>query len=97
MTVAPEKLSPLALAYIGDAVYELAVREYLLGRGEAHNKDPVSYTHLDVYKRQLLPRQKPLLIGRAASNSPRQCGGGIQPFWRRARHRRAPPSPALRH
>ena len=24
MTVAPEKLSPLALAYIGDAVYELA-------------------------------------------------------------------------
>lgn len=25
MTVAPEKLSPLALAYIGDAVYELAV------------------------------------------------------------------------
>ena len=39
MTVAPEKLSPLALAYIGDAVYELAVREYLLGRGEAHNKD----------------------------------------------------------
>ena len=39
MTVAPEKLSPLALAYIGDAVYELAVREYLLGRGEAHNKE----------------------------------------------------------
>ena len=34
-----EKLSPLALAYIGDAVYELAVREYLLGRGEAHNKE----------------------------------------------------------
>ncbi len=39
MKVAAEKLPPLALAYIGDAVYELAVREYLLGRGEAHNKD----------------------------------------------------------
>lgn len=31
MTVAPEKLSPLALAYIGDAVYELAVPGILVG------------------------------------------------------------------
>jgi len=28
------KIPPLALAYIGDAVYELAVREYLLARGK---------------------------------------------------------------
>lgn len=28
-----KELSPLVLAYIGDAVYELAVRRYLVGRG----------------------------------------------------------------
>ena len=33
-----EKLSPLALAYIGDAVYELAVRQYLLAKGGVYNK-----------------------------------------------------------
>lgn len=39
MNITAQKLSPLALAYIGDAVYELAVREYLVGCGQAHNKD----------------------------------------------------------
>lgn len=29
----PEELSPLVLAYIGDAVYELMVRQYLAGCG----------------------------------------------------------------
>ena len=33
-----EKLSPLALAYIGDAVYELAVRQYLLAKDGVYNK-----------------------------------------------------------
>ena len=32
----PDRLSPLLLAYIGDAVYELKVREHLLDSGEAH-------------------------------------------------------------
>lgn len=32
----PERLSPLLLAYIGDAVYELKVREHLLDSGETH-------------------------------------------------------------
>ena len=36
MTVDTDKHSPLALAYIGDAVYELAVREYLLQAGHVH-------------------------------------------------------------
>ena len=31
--IAPESLSPLALAYLGDAVYELFVRETLLRKG----------------------------------------------------------------
>jgi len=39
MVVLPEKLSPLALAYLGDAVYELAVRESLLSRGHIYNKE----------------------------------------------------------
>jgi ribonuclease III family protein len=39
MTLVAEKLSPLALAYIGDAVYELAVREYLLEQTHAYNKE----------------------------------------------------------
>jgi ribonuclease-3 family protein len=38
MTDACVKLSPLALAYLGDAVYELAVREYLLRQGQIYNK-----------------------------------------------------------
>ena len=38
MTTETDKLSPLALAYIGDAVYELAVREYLLHTGHIYNK-----------------------------------------------------------
>ena len=33
-----DKLCPLALAYIGDAVYELAVREYLLSISGVYNK-----------------------------------------------------------
>jgi len=35
LNISPEQLSPLVLAYIGDAVYELAVREYLVSRGPA--------------------------------------------------------------
>lgn len=31
-----ERLSGLALAYIGDAVYELAIRDYLLAKGMSH-------------------------------------------------------------
>ena len=34
----PQGLSPLPLAFVGDGVYELMVREYLVS--------PVSYTHL---------------------------------------------------
>ena len=32
----PARFSPLLLAYIGDAVYELKVREHLLHSGETH-------------------------------------------------------------
>ena len=32
----PDRLAPLLLAYIGDAVYELKVREHLLRAGSAH-------------------------------------------------------------
>ncbi|MCG8401667.1 MAG: ribonuclease III [Firmicutes bacterium] len=31
--IRPDELPSVVLAYIGDAVYELAVREYLVGRG----------------------------------------------------------------
>ena len=34
----PRQLSPLALAYLGDAVYELAVRQYLLSEHGVYNK-----------------------------------------------------------
>ena len=36
LNVKPDELSALVLAYVGDAVYELAVREYLVGRGLAN-------------------------------------------------------------
>lgn len=39
MSLSAEELSPLALAYIGDAVYELAVREYVLSRSPVYNKE----------------------------------------------------------
>lgn len=38
---APQLLSPLALAFVGDGVYELLAREYLLTRGNA----PVGKLH----------------------------------------------------
>ena len=41
MTVAPEKLSPLALAYIGDAAYELVIRSIIVEQGNA----PVNKLH----------------------------------------------------
>ena len=34
MTVAPEKLSPLALAYIGDAAYEIVIRTLIVEKGQ---------------------------------------------------------------
>ena len=38
MTIDLAKVTPLSLAYIGDAVYELAVREYLLHTGHVYNQ-----------------------------------------------------------
>ncbi|HEX3031113.1 MAG TPA: ribonuclease III domain-containing protein [Bacillota bacterium] len=35
LMVAPEQVAPLVLAYIGDAVYELYIRTYLLGDGRS--------------------------------------------------------------
>ncbi|MBF7082830.1 ribonuclease III [Desulfallas sp. Bu1-1] len=35
LNVNPDEIPALVLAYIGDAVYELAVREYLVSRGPA--------------------------------------------------------------
>jgi ribonuclease-3 family protein len=42
----PEKLSPLVLAYLGDAVYELYVRSYLVSRGPGR----VNALHRDAIK-----------------------------------------------
>lgn len=39
LTIAPEDLSPLVLAYIGDAVYELYVRLLIVARGTGKMKD----------------------------------------------------------
>ena len=37
----PKKLSPLTLAYVGDGVYELFVREYIISKGNC----PVKKLH----------------------------------------------------
>lgn len=53
----PGQLSPLVLAYIGDAVYELAVRKYLVSRGgcnvNALHKEAVKYVKADTQARVL--------------------------------------------
>lgn len=53
----PEQLSPLVLAYIGDAVYELAVRKYLVSSGvcnvNALHKEAVKYVKADTQARVL--------------------------------------------
>jgi len=45
----PESLSPLVLAYIGDVVYELFIRQYLVGRGIARvnqlHREAVKYVN----------------------------------------------------
>ncbi|MBE3587525.1 MAG: ribonuclease III [Thermoanaerobacteraceae bacterium] len=47
----PERLPALVLAYIGDAVYELAIRQYLVGRGLTRvnqlHKEAVKYVRAD--------------------------------------------------
>lgn len=47
----PELLSPLVLAYLGDAVYELAVRLYLIGKGVGQasrlHRQAVDYVRAD--------------------------------------------------
>ena len=48
----PKQLSPVSLAFVGDGVFELFVREKLVCQGNCPVNAPVSYTHLDVYKRQ---------------------------------------------
>lgn len=39
MAVNPEQMSPLVLAYIGDAVYELHIRQFLVTQGVAKVND----------------------------------------------------------
>ena len=38
--------SPLALAYLGDAVYELEIREFLLRQGNASPKSLTTAQHI---------------------------------------------------
>lgn len=51
----PEQLPALVLAYIGDAVYELAVRQYLVGRGITSanqlHKEAIKYVRADTQAR----------------------------------------------
>ena len=57
-----KQLNGLALAYVGDAIYEIYIRDYLVSLGQTKpnvlhrmaTHYAVSYTHLDVYKRQTL-------------------------------------------
>lgn len=39
MAVNPEQMSPLVLAYVGDAVFELYIRQYLVNKGLSKAKD----------------------------------------------------------
>ena len=47
----PKQLSPLTLAYVGDGVYELFVREYIVSKGNC----PVKKLHS---RAVFLPREK---------------------------------------
>lgn len=52
-----DELSPLVLAYIGDAVYELAVRGYLVGKGLCQvntlHREAVHYVRADTQAKLL--------------------------------------------
>lgn len=62
--VNPKELSSLSLAFVGDSVYELLVREYLLSTGKRQvgelNKDKVSMVCCSA-QTQALDKIKPLL------------------------------------
>lgn len=62
--VNPKELSSLSLAFVGDSVYELLVREYLLSTGKRQvgelNKDKVSMVCCSA-QTKALDRIKPLL------------------------------------
>lgn len=52
-----DQLPPLVLAYIGDAVYELAVRRYLVEKGRCHvnvlHREAVHYVRADTQAKLL--------------------------------------------
>lgn len=55
----PEHLSPLTLAYVGDAVFELMVRKYVIKNGDKPasqlHKETVSYVNaVSQYKRTII-------------------------------------------
>ncbi|OAT85240.1 Mini-ribonuclease 3 [Desulfotomaculum copahuensis] len=66
----PEQLPPLVLAYIGDAVYELAIRQYLAGRGLTRvnqlHRETIKYVRADNQARVLRALEDKLLPEEAA-------------------------------
>ena len=42
----PKSYSPLSLAYIGDAIYEIVIRTIVMSAGNMSVNKSVSYTHL---------------------------------------------------
>lgn len=62
----PEEVSPLVLAYIGDAVYELLIRHYLIAQGPDKlnkiHKEAVKYVRADTQAKVLHIIQQTLSI-----------------------------------
>ncbi len=60
----PKMLGGLSLAFIGDAVYEIIIRNYILSKGEAKvssmHKDSVKYVNAD-YQADAMERLMPCL------------------------------------
>ncbi len=74
MTERPELLPALALAYIGDGVYELQVRKYLLNKG--------IYKVDDLHKRAI-----GLVCANTQANVARHIAGELTPFEMGVLHR----------
>ena len=57
--------------FLNDLAYETTVIKVLsLIKEFVHTREPVSYTHLDVYKRQLLSVPSPLAFLKDLSSAP---------------------------
>ena len=50
----PSQLSPLVLAYIGDSIYDLVIKTWVIEQGNMQVNKPVSYTQLTLPTKRIV-------------------------------------------